>query len=240
MADDNGLESLLQTLIGGGGAANFSMSTSDLMSLLQMLGAGGGGTSVQSQNPRSTPSPTAGMKTGSFNEQIGKENAARTGIGGGMGGMDMKKLVEKLKAAQVPLPDWAKRAPTDTTELLRQLSANVGQMAMPGGPVGSVTQGPYGSGQAPQMGFDPATYGQGNGEATFFQQSMQGGMTPIAGLAPLGVPMGWNPFGTSPATKDDKKKDGGGGGGNDASGSKSRWTPPEGNTNLPFHLSRVL
>lgn len=131
------------------------------------------------------------------------------GRGGSGGSMDVEKLLKKLGEASAPqpLPDWATRMPANTTELLRQLSANVGQQAMPGGYVGAVTLPAYGSSQQPTQGIDARTYGQGGGESTFFQQSMRGGMTPLAGLAPLGVPQGWDPFGTAkPPKEDDKKK----------------------------------
>jgi hypothetical protein len=76
-------------------------------------------------------------------------------------------------------------------------------MGMPGGNVGAVQKPAFGTmGQAviPQ---DMRTYGQAPnmGEATFFQQSMNGGMAPIAAMSPLGVPAGWNPLGQAPAQK---------------------------------------
>lgn len=106
-------------------------------------------------------------------------------------------------APTAPPTEWWKRNPSDITELLRQLSVNAGQMGMPGGNVGAVQKPAFGTmGQAviPQ---DMRTYGQAPnmGEATFFQQSMNGGMAPIAAMSPLGVPAGWNPLGQAPAQK---------------------------------------
>mgnify|MGYP000278753504 FL=1 len=105
------------------------------------------------------------------------------------------------------LPTWATRQPVDTTELLRQLSGNVGQAAMPGGYVGAVQIPAWNSGGTATQGIDPLTYGQTgkgqpNGAATFFQQTVNGGMAPISALSPLGVTKGWNPFGL---TSDDSK-----------------------------------
>ena len=106
-------------------------------------------------------------------------------------------------APTAPPTEWWKRNPSDITELLRQLSVNAGQMGMPGGNVGAVQKPAFGTmGQAviPQ---DMRTYGQAPnmGEATFFQQSMNGGMAPIAAMSPLGVPAGWNPLGNQTGAK---------------------------------------
>ena len=89
--------------------------------------------------------------------------------------------------------------PTDTSQLLRQLSFNAGEMGMPGGYVGAVQLPSYGSTLQPVNNPDMSKYGQGAGlgEATFYQQSMKGGMTPISAMSPLGVPDGWNPGGTT-------------------------------------------
>ncbi|MFT3987176.1 hypothetical protein [Aestuariivirga sp.] len=111
-----------------------------------------------------------------------------------------------------PLPTWATRQPVDTTELLRQLSGNVGQSAMPGGYVGAVQIPAWNSGGVASQGIDPLTYGQTgtgqpNGAATFFQQTVNGGMAPVSALSPLGVTKGWNPFGLS--TEKTKDKDDG-------------------------------
>lgn len=92
---------------------------------------------------------------------------------------------------------WRRTLPTDTTQLLRQLSYNAGEMPMPGGYVGAVQLPSYGSSAKPVNNPDMSKYGQapGLGEATFYQQSMQGGMAPIAALKPVGVPSNWNPGG---------------------------------------------
>lgn len=94
---------------------------------------------------------------------------------------------------------WRREMPKDNTQLLRQLSFNAGEMGMPGGYVGAVQMPAFGSSAQPVNNPDMATYGQqpGLGEATFFQQSMKGGMAPIAAMSPLGVPEGWNPGGSS-------------------------------------------
>jgi hypothetical protein len=127
---------------------------------------------------------------------------------GGAKKSDIEKLLEQISAAKQPgLPSWATRQPVDTTELLRQLSGNVGQMPMPGGPVGSVVTPAWGSGGQAQVGFDPRTYGQTGGEATFFQQSMRGGMTPISAISPLGSGQGWDPFNTGSAANAADKKE---------------------------------
>ncbi len=93
--------------------------------------------------------------------------------------------------------DWRRTLPTNTTQLLRQLSYNAGEMPMPGGYVGAVQIPAYGSSAKPVNNPDMSKYGQapGLGEATFYQQSMQGGMTPISALKPVGVPSNWNPGG---------------------------------------------
>jgi hypothetical protein len=98
--------------------------------------------------------------------------------------------------------DWRRQMPADSTQLLRQLSYNAGEMGMPGGYVGGVQMPSYQTGgpQLPAINNpNMATYGQqpGYGEATFYQQSMKGGMAPIAAMSPLGVPEGWNPGGSS-------------------------------------------
>lgn len=93
---------------------------------------------------------------------------------------------------------WRRSMPSDTSQLLRQLSYNVGEMPMPGGYVGAVQIPSYGSGVKPVNNPDMSKYGQapGLGEATFYQQSMYGGMTPVSALRPVGVPSNWNPGGT--------------------------------------------
>jgi len=96
------------------------------------------------------------------------------------------------------VPDWAKTLPPNIVYLLRQLSANAGATAMPGGLVGAVQIPAFGSGRQPVMNPDPLNYGQGGGEATFFNQLMRGGMGPIAAQSPIGIPRGWNPFNIPP------------------------------------------
>lgn len=94
---------------------------------------------------------------------------------------------------------WRRVMPTDTSQLLKQLSYNAGEMGMPGGYVGAIQLPAYGETQPPVNNPDMSKYGQasGLGEATFYQQSMNGGMAPIAAMSPLGVPEGWNPGGSS-------------------------------------------
>lgn len=101
-----------------------------------------------------------------------------------------------------PSQAWRRENPTSTSQLLRQLSFNVGETGMPGGYVGAVQLPSYGSGAAPVNNPDMRTYGRtpNLGEATFYRQSMKGGMTPIAAMSPMGVPEGWNPGGTSTDT----------------------------------------
>lgn len=96
-----------------------------------------------------------------------------------------------------PADPWRREMPTDTSQLMRQLSFNAGEMGMPGGYVGAVQIPAYGSTQPPVNNPDMTTYGQqpGIGEATYYMQSMNGGMAPIAAMSPLGVPAGWNPGG---------------------------------------------
>lgn len=127
---------------------------------------------------------------------------------------------------------WRRQLPTDTTQLLRQLSFNVGEIGMPGGYVGGVQMPSYQM-PGPQLPAinnpDMSKYGRqpGYGEANFYQQSMKGGMTPIAAMSPLGVPEGWAPGGKDLKSQledylkkirgddgdDDDDGDGGGGGG---------------------------
>jgi hypothetical protein len=98
---------------------------------------------------------------------------------------------------------WRRTLPTDTTQLSRQLSFNAGEMGMPGGYVGAIQMPSYRMGgdssqQLPPINNpDMSKYGRqpGYGEATFYQQSMKGGMAPIAAMSPLGVPEGWAPGG---------------------------------------------
>lgn len=110
----------------------------------------------------------------------------------------IKQFTTSLSA---PKPDetWRRELPKDTTQLLRQLSFNAGEIGMPGGYVGAIQLPSYGSSAQPINNPNMATYGRapGVGEATFYQQSMKGGMAPIAAMSPLGVPEGWNPGGAS-------------------------------------------
>eukprot|EP01030_Chromulinospumella_sphaerica_P016244 gene16244-16054_t len=104
-------------------------------------------------------------------------------------------------------PAWRRQQPTDNTQLARQLSYNAGELGMPGSRTGALQLPAFGSNQPAVNNPDMSTYGQapGIGEATFYTQSMNGGMAPIAAMAPFGVPAGWNPSGTG----------GSAGGGND-------------------------
>lgn len=122
----------------------------------------------------------------------------------------------KKPATNTPAADaWRRQMPTNVTDLLRQLSVNVGELGMPGGYVGAVQLPAYGSGGTPTMTPDMLHYGQqpNLGEATFYQQSMKGGMTPIAAMSPLGVPQGWNPLGTTGGSGGSTGGTGGAGGG---------------------------
>lgn len=130
---------------------------------------------------------------------LGSQSGGFTGGQGGRPGLNIDHLLRDLVSGSgAPAPDlrpaWAKEMPADTTQLLRQLSGNVGQMTMPGGLSGAVKIPAFGSQQQATTQFDPLTYGQQGGEATFFAQAMNGGMTPISAISPLGVPQGWNPF----------------------------------------------
>lgn len=125
--------------------------------------------------------------------------------GGSSQNSSLQKLIDQFTAAVSAGNSqnaWRRSLPTDTTQLLRQLSANVGELGMPGGYVGAVQMPSYQM-PGPQLPAinnpNMATYGRqpGYGEATFYQQSMKGGMTPIAAMSPLGVPEGWNPGGGS-------------------------------------------
>lgn len=140
------------------------------------------------------------------------------------------ELMKKYTANGGKNPDdaWRRVMPTDTSQLLRQLSYNAGEMGMPGGYVGAIQLPAYGETQPPVNNPDMSSYGQapGLGEATFYQQSMKGGMAPIAAMSPLGVPQGWNPGGDDlgKQLKDYLDKlggngNGGGGGGGGGGGS---------------------
>jgi hypothetical protein len=102
---------------------------------------------------------------------------------------------------------WRRENPTDVNQLLKQLSFNAGEMGMPGGYVGGVQMPSYQM-PGPQLPAinnpDMKMYGRtpGYGEATFYRQSMKGGMAPIAAMSPLGVPTDWKPGGnyTAPSS----------------------------------------
>lgn len=123
---------------------------------------------------------------------------------------------------------WASKTPDTIKMILRQLSANAGQNFMPGGRVGAVRQGPFGSHMQPQKKFDPLTYGQTGGEATFFSQAMDGGVAPLAALMNLGVPRKWDPLGR----RDDKGNGNGNGHRDPHHGMIWVWTP-NGGTWIP-------
>lgn len=103
-----------------------------------------------------------------------------------------------------PDTSWAFRMPLDNSELLRQLSANVGREAMPGGRGGAVrvpSLPGYGQNADLPSPVNPSTYGQDGGEATFFTQAIGGGMTPLYAMQDsLGYSPSWNPLGNKPAT----------------------------------------
>lgn len=164
------------------------------------------------------------------------------GSKGGGGGNSLANLLKAIVGNPYggKLPPWATMQPKTPNQLMRQLSGNAGQFAMPMGPVGAVRAPAYGMGGKPQMGLGGTSYGQqpNMGEATFFQQSMRGGMAPIAAMSALGVPKGWQPFkGYKPGggKKDDdkgggKKPSGNGGGQNNTGGSirpGGVWTMPD-------------
>lgn len=140
-------------------------------------------------------------------------------------------------------PAWAKRMPTNGTDAARQMSMNAGMLGMPGGQVGAVRLPPVGSDAKPTMAFDPFHYGMSPnyGEATFFQQNMRGGVSPISAIAPIGVPKNWNPGvapkpakggggkDPKPGDKDPGKKPTGGdkpAGGGKVSEGGSKFNPP--------------
>lgn len=101
---------------------------------------------------------------------------------------------------------WAYRLPLDFSELLRQLSANVGREAMPGGRGGAVrvpSVPGYGM-NTPALPnpIDPSTYGQDAGEATFFTEAIGGGMTPLYAMQDnLGYSSSWDPLGVLASSK---------------------------------------
>ena len=68
--------------------------------------------------------------------------------------------------------------------LMQQLASNSGDNLKPVPQVGAAVQPPL-----PSPGFDPMSYGQTSGEATFFGQGPSG-MTPLAALGSIGVGQG--------------------------------------------------
>lgn len=80
----------------------------------------------------------------------------------------------------------------DMASLLQQLSANAGANLKPATSVGAVVQPPL-----PSYNFDPYTYGQTGGEATFYGQGVNGKMAPLAALGSLGS-AGQKPGATKP------------------------------------------
>lgn len=119
------------------------------------------------------------------------KNLSNGGSGGSGGGSG---------SGSNPVEDaWRRVMPTNTSQLMKQLSYNVGETGMPQGYVGAIQLPAYGETQPPVNNPDMSKYGQasGLGEATFYQQSIKGGMTPIAAMSPLGVPADWNPGGSS-------------------------------------------
>lgn len=146
---------------------------------------------------------------------------------------------------------WRRVMPTDTSQLLKQLSYNAGEMGMPGGYVGAVQLPAYGETQPPVNNPDMSKYGQapGLGEATFYQQSIKGGMTPLAAMSPLGVPQGWNPGGANDLQAQLKEylekigkggRAGGGAGGGTRGGGGGAGGKIDGNSALSAELSRQM
>lgn len=121
---------------------------------------------------------------------------------------------------KVRVPDWAKHLPQNGTNAARQMSMNAGRVAMPGGATGAVWIPRVGTDAQPTMDIDPATYGMRNnyGEATFFQQAMNGGVAPIAAFNSLGQPKAWNP-GIPVKPSNEPTDNGGDGTGNGGDGS---------------------
>lgn len=71
----------------------------------------------------------------------------------------------------------------DSSNILAQLMANSGKTSAPNSPLGAVVQNPLPSG-----GFDPFTYGQTGGEATFYHTTPDAKFAPIASMPGLGAP----------------------------------------------------
>lgn len=171
---------------------------------------GGGGAGTPTDDGASAPPPGFTAEQWAKLLKMAKKNPK------------IRDLIARYTASNSEEAKWRRVMPTDTSQLLKQLSYNAGEMGMPGGYVGAIQLPAYGETQPPVNNPDMSKYGQakGLGEATFYQQSMNGGMAPIAAMSPLGVPEGWNPGGASGSLekelKDylDKIGKGGGGGGN--------------------------
>jgi hypothetical protein len=171
---------------------------------------------------------------------MGEMTSGPGGAGGGGGGGDDKNARRNLNnnfqmlidmmfggGKKAAIPPWASRPPVNIQELMRQLSGNAGQMPMPGGPVGAVRTQPTMPGMNRVGGqmVNPAAmnrYGQQGGEATFFQQSTRGGMTPLSALGMLGSGFRWNPF------EGWRGKGGGGGNGDDDKNDDDKPNKPGG------------
>lgn len=139
----------------------------------------------------------------------------QNGTGGGLsddegGSPAPSTMNDPLKPTPLVQPpadtSWAYRLPLDYSELLRQLSANVGREAMPGGRGGAVrvpSVPGYGM-NTPALPnpIDPSTYGQDAGEATFFTEAIGGGMTPLYAMQDnLGYSSSWDPLGINAGVK---------------------------------------
>lgn len=206
------LSSLLQNLgvSTGGGSGPLPLPMQQMLSARSNPTVTKSGKTTAKPSATTTPTPTPASGSGQYTAQnpppgfssaqwaqllnLAKTNTSIAGL--------VKQYTDSLGSGGggTPAADqaWRRKMPTDTSQLLRQLSFNAGEMGMPGGYVGAVQLPAYGSTQPPVNNPDMTTYGQqpGIGEATFYQQSMKGGMAPIAAMSPLGVPAGWNPGGT--------------------------------------------
>lgn len=189
-------------------------------------GSNSGNPDVKRYYPKTPYEQRHGSSRGSWSDHSSGSGGSGSGSGSGSGGSAIPagfsssqwKLLQSMANNNPTLaalmkqytttpttpstPDWRRQLPTDTSQLLRQLAFNAGEMGMPGGYVGAVQLPAYGTNLPSINNPDMSTYGQapGYGEATFYQQSMKGGMTPIAAMSPLGVPEGWNPGASEPKT----------------------------------------
>jgi hypothetical protein len=182
-----GLESYLNTLMSRSGSSSPKSSTTSRTSTSTRS------TSTPSTTPTySEKNPPPGFTSSQWKQllSLSKNNPTLTNL--------ISQFTGSLTTPQ-PSQAWRRENPTNTSQLLRQLSFNAGEMGMPQGYVGGVQLPAYGTGLPAQMLTDTKNYGRqpGYGEANFFQQSMKGGMAPIAAMSPLGVPEGWNPGGSS-------------------------------------------